>query len=349
MLFLNIVYLQSNFVPMYKDIVYADDLSPDFLQEVNAFFVEWYNEHSWIEVYTSGSTGIPKKTILQKNNLIQSALATGRFFNFQPNQTILLSLSPKYIAGKLMIVRAIAHSMKLFVAPNQENPLLNLNQESVDFAGFVPYQVAAILKNEQTRKVYENIKQVIIGGAALNESLEDELRLLKNQSFATFGMTETMTHFALKDLSKKGSPYVCLPGISIEVDERSCLIIEKNKIFDRIVTNDLVEKISEKEFVWKGRADFVINSGGIKIHPELLEAKIGKFFPNNRFYFYGRASERFGQELILYIESDIDLDIFELSINLKQELIGYEFPKELVVIKKFELTPTGKIIRKLYE
>lgn len=334
---------------MYKDLVYADDLSPDFLQEVHTFLEEWVSEQTWIEVYTSGSTGAPKKTILQKANLLQSALATGNFFNFQPNQTILLSLSPKYIAGKLMIVRAIAHSMKLFVAPNQENPLLNLNQENFDFAGFVPYQVAAILKNEQTRKVYENIKQVIIGGAALNESLEDELRLLKNQSFATFGMTETLTHFALKDLSKKGNPYVCLPGISIDVDERSCLIIEKNKIFDRIVTNDLVEKIRENEFIWKGRTDFVINSGGVKIHPELLEAKIGKFLPTNRFYFYGRPSERFGQELILYIESDIDLDISELSIKLKAVLIGYEFPKELVVIKKFDLTPTGKFIRKLYE
>jgi O-succinylbenzoic acid--CoA ligase len=162
-------------------------------------------------------------------------------------------------------------------------------------------------------------------------------------------MTETLTHFALKDLSKKGNPYVCLPGISIEVNERSCLVIEKNRIFDRIVTNDLVEIINKNEFIWKGRADFVINTAGIKIHPELLEAKIGKFFPNHRFYFYGRASERFGQELILYIESDIDFDISELSKKLKAVLIGYEFPKELVVIKKFDLTPTGKIIRKLYE
>ena len=118
---------------MYKDLVYADDLSPDFLQEVHTFLEEWGSEQTWIEVYTSGSTGTPKKTILQKANLLQSALATGKFFNFRPNTTILLSLSPKYIAGKLMIVRAIAHSMKLFVAPNQENPLLNLNQESFDF------------------------------------------------------------------------------------------------------------------------------------------------------------------------------------------------------------------------
>mgnify|MGYP000651323093 CR=1 FL=1 len=330
---------------MLNSFAICDGVSDAFLQKVREFLAEWQSESEEIHVKTSGSTGEPKLIRLNKARVKASAKATGAFFNFQPGQRVLLNLSPDYIAGKLMLVRALEHDMQVVIAPNQQNPLENLTDMELDFGAFVPYQVEAMLKNEHTRRRYQNIKNVIIGGAPVSLALEQELKTLTNQSFATFGMTETITHFALRNLSAGDSFYRCLPGITIRQDERRCLIIEPNAVCNELVTNDLIEPINPHEFKWLGRADFVVNSGGIKLSPEQLEKKVSLVLENYAFYFGGRPSEKYGEELVLYIEGEEPEGWDELYAQVCQQLGKYERPKAVVFMPEFERTETGKIKR----
>ncbi|MFT5823628.1 MAG: O-succinylbenzoic acid--CoA ligase [Crocinitomix sp.] len=330
---------------MHKSIVLCDDIASNYLQEIDNFLKEWESHSQTITVATSGSTGVPKQFLLDKTKVRASAHATGKFFNFKKGQTLLLNLSPNYIAGKLMLVRALEHDMRILVAPASENPLLGLGNIQVDFAAFVPYQVAAILKNAETKAAYEKITQVIIGGATIPSNVEAELRLLKNESYATFGMTETITHIALRSITSGDGVYKCLPDITIAQDERGCLVINESEISTRLITNDLITQIDSQKFRWQGRLDNVVNSAGIKLFPEELEKKIEDLFPDIRFYFLGRKSAVFGEELVLYIEGDQATSWAGIQVEIDQRLSKFERPKEVFFVSQFKETATGKVIR----
>ncbi len=320
---------------MHKSIVLCDALSTEYLQEIENFLTEWESNKTTIVVHTSGSTGAPKEITLTKDAVRESAKATGKFFGFKSGQSLLLNLSPNYIAGKLMIVRALEYGMKIKVVANRQNPLLYLNELETDFAAFVPYQVEAILADEKSKQLYEAIPNVIIGGARISPSLERQLSSLSNQNYATFGMTETITHIALRNVTNSDSFYSCLPGITVGTDSRECLVIAKNKISEEIITNDLVTLIDESTFIWRGRVDNIINSGGIKIFPEELEQKIGPLLTDQQFYFFGRESEKFGQELVLYIEGEKPTNWNEIELEVNAKLDRYYRPKEVIFIPVF--------------
>lgn len=333
---------------MHKSIDLCDGLSPEYLQEIENFIAEWGSSSDFITVNTSGSTGIPKTIHLKKKLVRASAIATGKFFDFQAGQSVLLNLSPHYIAGKLMIVRALIHDMRIVLAPLGKNPLLQFDLDEIDFGAFVPYQIHAILANSVSKKNYERIKNVIIGGAPLALEWKEKLRLLSNSSYTTFGMTETITHFALQHISKKEDFFTCLPGFRIEKDDRGCLILQENEITDRLVTNDLIELPNDHQFKWLGRLDFVINSGGVKISPEQVEFKLAHLFQSQAYFIHGRASAIFGQEVVLYIEGEESSNAPILQVDLSTILSPYERPKAIVFVPVFERTSTGKILRKNY-
>lgn len=330
---------------MHKSINLCDGLSSAYLQEIENFIAEWESSDDFISVKTSGSTSKPKLIRLKKDNVRESALATGKFFDFQPGQRLLLNLSPSYIAGKLMIVRALVHEMHIVVAPLDQNPLLHLTFDNIDFAAFVPYQIKAILEHKQSTERYGNIRNVIIGGAPLPSEYATQLQQLSNQSYVTFGMTETITHFALQNLTRNESFFTCLPGFKIEQDDRGCLVICENKVSDRLVTNDLIELINATQFKWLGRLDFVINSGGIKISPEWIESKIEAIIQGQAYYIHGRKSDIFGEEIVLYIEGE---EVEGLDTKLAALLTKFERPKAIIYKPDLERTETGKIIRKNY-
>ena len=330
---------------MHKSIVLCDDISSDYLQKIESFLEEWESESANIAVYTSGSTGEPKQILLNKKNVRASAKATGKFFKFRKGHTLLLNLSPDYIAGKLMLVRALEHEMRIVVAPVSQNPLLSIGNEKIDFAAFVPYQVEAILSDDKTRVKYESITAVIIGGAPVSAKVESKLMNLKNRSYATFGMTETITHVALRNISQADQFYTCLPGITIEQDDRDCLVINENEISNRLVTNDLITKIDTNKFQWHGRIDNVVNSAGIKIFPEKIEKNIADLIANNRFYLIGQKSEVFGEELVLYVEGVQPPNWDTTVVEMNQRLTTYERPKKVVFVSRFIETSSGKVKR----
>jgi o-succinylbenzoate---CoA ligase len=330
---------------MLFDLISLDGISDDFLREVQDFIDEWNNDADVIQVRTSGSTGASKTISLEKNRVRASAIATGKYFDFEAEQVALLNLSPSYIAGKLMIVRAIEHNMKLILAPVSSNPLLNLKDIKVDFAAFVPSQIKSILENELSKNALYAIRNVIIGGAPLLPRTESELTLADTNIYASFGMTETITHFALRKL---GTPiYKCLEGFEISIDENSCLIIQPNEVIPEILaTNDVIIPINKSTFKWSGRFDNVINSSGIKIHPEKVEKMISHLIPSNRFYVSSKKDDTYGEVAVLIVEGEFDET--EILLDAKMSLPKHHAPKELIQVKSFKETKTHKIIREKF-
>jgi O-succinylbenzoic acid--CoA ligase len=324
-----------------------------YSDKIHYFLQEWFSEKDYVIVHTSGSTGIPKAIKLQKKQLQNSAVATGDFFKLKEKTTALLCLPIEYIAGKMMLVRAVTLGWHLDVISSSSNPLKQ-HLTSYDFAAMVPLQV------ENSIDKLHQIKKLIVGGGAVSNSLQEKLQEVTTEVFATYGMTETITHIAVKKLNNLGLPkgnatnntfYKILPNTTIYKDERNCLVIKNTNISDKVIfTNDVVALISDTQFEWLGRFDNVINSGGIKLYPEKIEAELSKII-KQRFFVAGIKDEKLGDKLVLLIES-----ADTKSIKLQDELIGkmknsklfskFEIPKEIYFVDRFIETDSKKIQRK---
>ncbi|RZJ30669.1 MAG: O-succinylbenzoic acid--CoA ligase [Flavobacterium sp.] len=306
----------------------------EYEQSVGDFLLDWFDHRDYIEMQTSGTTGAPKTITVSKQAMVNSALATGDFFDLAPGNKALHCLPAKYVAGKMMFVRGFVLGLDMdFVAPSS-HPLQNTNTK-YDFAAMVPLQAQNSLKELQ------NVRKMIIGGVKINKELERELKKLPVKAYETYGMTETITHIAAKEIGE--STFTVLPNVTISYNEKNCLVIHAPRISDDvIVTSDLVELVNENQFIFLGRIDNVINSGGIKLIPEMIEEKLsGKI--NGRFFVVGKPDEALGEKLVLVVEGEeqtIDHAIFN-------DLDKYEKPKEIVFVSKFAETATGKILRKL--
>ncbi|WP_298121202.1 AMP-binding protein [Flavobacterium sp.] len=306
----------------------------DWEKPVGDFLLDWFDGKTYIEMKTSGSTGTPKTIRVEKQAMVNSALATGDFFGLNSGNKALQCLPVKYVAGKMMLIRSIILGLDLdYVAPSS-HPMENL-EESYDFAAMVPMQAQNSLKE------LKNVKKLIVGGARISKGLEKDLMKLPTDVYETYGMTETITHIAAKKVGEK--VFTVLPKVTISYDERNCLVIHAPNIIaeDTVVTNDLVELVNENQFLFLGRIDNIINSGGVKIMPEQVEKKLdGKI--DRRFFIASKEDTELGEKVVLVVEGtsfDIDKVIFE-------ELDKYERPKEIVFVNNFKETENGKVLRK---
>ncbi|MGB0974182.1 MAG: AMP-binding protein [Flavobacteriaceae bacterium] len=320
-------------------VTYSEELLSShevYLQEVGLFLKEWLNDEDHVIVKTSGSTGVPKDIKLLKKHMRHSALATGAYFNVKENSTALLCLSANYIAGKMMLVRAMVLGWNIHVTSPSSQPLKD--EKYYDFAAMVPLQVATSLHK------LSHIKQLIIGGAPVSQSLQEQLYKVNTKCYVTYGMTETCTHVAVKSLQKNAKDlYSAIANVRFSKDNRDCLVINApNVVEESIVTNDVVELLSETEFNWLGRYDSIVNSGGVKLFPEAIEKKISGSI-SDRFFVAGVADETLGERLILVIEGEADEQLN--SNRLSELLLKYEIPKQIYCLKQFKETPTGKIHR----
>jgi O-succinylbenzoic acid--CoA ligase len=322
----------------------------DFESETFTFIKQWVEGVEAFRFQTSGSTGTPKEIILTRNQLQQSAKRTINALGLTSNETALVCLDTKYIAGKIMLVRALEANMKMVIVEPTSNPLKkNPTTASCTFTSLVPIQLQEMLQGAETRRRLNQFHSIIIGGARLAPALLPEIKKLSCSAFASYGMTETASHIALQPLNGEIAVdhFLVLPNISIDTDDRGCLVITAGEFDTPIVTNDLVEIITPKSFIWKGRFDSVINSGGYKILPEKVEQVIGEVFAKlswrNQFFVIGLPDERLGNKLVLVIEGNPDVPT--MLEQLQQKLHAYETPKHVYYIPKFIQTETGKIDR----
>lgn len=318
-------------------------------QEVGSFLLDWVNDKDYIVVQTSGSTGKPKKIKVYKRHMVNSAEATGSFFGVQEGTTALLCLPASYIAGKMMLVRAMVLGWKIDLVPPKTNPLDTVYRH-YDFCAMTPMQ----LDNSLNR--LHLIKKLIVGGGKVSKNLIGLIQGIETKVFETYGMTETVSHIAAKRLNPKKKDkkdpkfFRALPNITLSIDDRDCLIVKAPKLSDKtIVTNDVVELKTYKKFKWKGRFDNVINSGGIKLFPEEIEAKL-QLLIGHRFFITGIPDDTLGEKLVLIVEDGYhkqNAEILKGAIRELKTLSKYEIPKEIYFLPQFMGTENGKIQRSM--
>jgi O-succinylbenzoic acid--CoA ligase len=324
---------------MYSKIEFLTSDS-EYINQIKLFINEWFNENDYIISKTSGSTGFPKEIKLKKTSLRYSARMTGNYFKFKETDNLLLSLPIFGIGGKMIIIRAIEFNTNLIVTAPQKNPLRLVQHLKIKIASFVPYQINKII--EEDKSLFDNIENILIGGAPINQTIKNKLRSIKSDCFETFGMTETYSHIALKNI-KKENYFTVFDSIKIDSFNNCLCIIAPSLCIDGLLTNDIIELKNEKQFRWIGRSDNVINSGGVKLHPEEIEKKLESVI-DCPFFISKEVNSEFGEIVILIIESNkpIELDIIK---KLKQILSSFEMPKKNYFIENFIYTNTQKINR----
>ncbi|HRP89806.1 MAG TPA: AMP-binding protein [Edaphocola sp.] len=321
---------------------YTDKAKASNVRAIGAFFQEWLADEPYLNLHTSGSTGTPKTIKFRKEQLLESALMTATFFNFKKNQNVLLCLPVEYIAAKMMIVRALLAQQNIITIEPGLQALKDFNtKQQIDFVSLIPSQIKDI--NPDLK-----IDKILLGGAPVSEILEKQLQNLPYAIYHSYGMTETLSHIAIRKINGENASttYQALEGIEIGIDNRDCLWIKVPFIEEEIQTNDVVELVGNNNFLWKGRYDNVIISGGLKFFPESIEEKISDIL-SEVYYITGIPDERLGEKIVLFIESSKE-DAQQQSIlkeQLKQKLSHYEVPKEIIYLQKFARTASGKIIR----
>ena len=310
------------------------------------FLEEWNNPSEFVEVKTSGSTGEPKRMMVEKRRMLNSARITCDFLGLKKGDTALLCMSTDYIAGKMMVVRSIERGLKLISVEPSGHPLAeNTNMEFV-FSAMVPMQVYNSLQVPEERERLMHIKHLIIGGGAIDEAMERELREFPNAVWSTYGMTETLSHIALRRISGPDASdwYTPFPSVEISQNDDGCLVINAPEVCaETLVTNDIVE-IVNKRFRILGRKDNVICSGGIKLQIEEIEREL-KPYVRVPYIISKRKDEKFGEVVVLLTEGSTD----EAQAICEKHLPKYHQPKAYIHVDQIPLTETGKPARKKAE
>ena len=314
------------------------------------FLAEWHDESPYVRVQTSGSTGAPKPMLVEKRRMLASARITCDFLGLKPGDTALLCMSLDYIAGKMMVVRSIERGLKLITIAPSGHPLASSNPSPLTphllFAAMVPMQVYNTLQVPEEKERLKQIRHLIIGGGAIDEAMEAELRHFPNAVWSTYGMTETLSHIALRRLNgpEASEWYTPFPSVTISQNADGCLVIDAPEVCSEpLITNDIVE-VDAGRFRILGRKDNVICSGGIKIQIEEVERQL-KPHLSAPYLITKRPDEKFGEVAVLLTEGSIE----DARQVCERVLPKYHQPKDYLHVAQIPLTETGKPARKKAE
>ncbi len=324
-----------------------------FEQALSDFLHLWFRGDESFLLHTSGSTGKPKPIRVSRYSMIQSAMLTGAFLRLKPGGTALLCLPLNFVAGKMMLVRSLVLNLNLVICKPASNPLRQVQTGTrIDFAAMTPMQVFSCLEAAETAKMLKEIRTLIIGGAPVNISLNEILQKFPFPVYETFGMTETLTHIAMRHVNGKENSefFTCLPDIQLSLDQRGCLVIDAPHLDEpNVITDDIVELTAPNRFRWLGRYSFVINSGGVKVFPEQVEKKLEPFI-NRRFMISSLPDEKLGEKIILIIEDEYAAknevqEAERLRGIFAEALLPHEKPREIFLTPKLPETTGGKVKR----
>ena len=335
-------------------------------EKVVRFCQAWMAGQDTFRIHTSGSTGTPKQLLLTRSQMIASAELTGKTFQLSPQSHALVCLNIDYIAGMMMLVRAMVLDLRITVIEPKVNPLAEIHSDTpIDFASFVPLQLQSMLLDSSCVEQLNRMKALLVGGAAVGDVLAAQIKAkLQVPVYSTYGMTETVSHIAIRLLNEAVDETIfrVLDGVSIGVDQRQCLTINSAVTnFETIQTNDIVTILSPNSFLLLGRIDNIINSGGVKVQLEKVEkvfmemvGQANVIFP--RAFAYGVTDEQLGQRLVMVLEKPLGIaekgfieiskdrpELVSLREKMKKVLSKYEIPKQFYAVSSFSETPTGKI------
>ena len=322
--------------------------------ELEAFLAEWHNDSPTVLVHTSGSTGKPKPMLVEKRRMQASARITCRFLGLHEGDTALLCMPLDYIAGKMMVVRALTCGLQLVSVPPSSHPLstahLSILPSRIDFAAMVPLQVWNSLQVPEERHRLMHIRHLIIGGGAIDQALASQLADFPHQVWSTYGMTETLSHIALRRLNgpEASDWYTPFDGVTLSLTDEGCLVINAPAVHEGpLVTNDIAELSppatadSPRRFRILGRKDNVVCSGGIKIQIEEVERLLRPHL-HVPYMITKAPDEKLGEQVVLLTESKTVGDVLALC---RLHLPKYWVPRRILSVDRLPLTETGKPAR----
>ena len=313
----------------------------EFLQDLEAFLQEWQNDEQTVWVHTSGSTGTPKPLQVEKERMRASARLTCSFLGLKERDSALLCMPLQYIAGKMVVVRSLVAGLRLLPVAPCGHPLKELT-EIPTFAAMIPMQVYNTLQVPEERAKLMEIKHLIIGGGAIDDALGRELKAFPNHVWSTYGMTETLSHIALRRLNgaEASDWYTPFENVRIRLSEENTLIIHAPSVCaEELTTNDIAEINDEGKFRILGRKDNTINSGGVKIQIEQVEAALKEHL-DIPFQITARKDAKFGEIVVLlYNKVKEEADIHRIC---EEKLPAYWVPKIYLPVEELPLTGTGK-------
>ena len=317
---------------------------PPALWDLYLFLEKWFDASPVITVHTSGSTGTPKELVVRKDRMMQSARLTCEFLNLQAGDTALLCMNLRYIGAMMVVVRSLVAGLNLIVRPASGHPLSDI-EEPLRFAAMVPLQVYNTLRVPEEKARLEQTDILIIGGGAVDDSLEAEMSALPTAVYSTYGMTETLSHIALRRLNgdTASKHYYPFPSVELSLSAESTLVIKAPLICGEVLqTNDIACLYPDGSFTIAGRKDNVINSGGIKIQAEEMEKRLRPFIPVP-FVVTSVPDPRLGQALTLLIAGQVD--VRELESKLQTVLDAYHRPRHIFMTESIPQTENGKTDR----
>lgn len=321
------------------------DNTPQIQRDLYNFLADWFNESPYITVHTSGSTGTPKEFTVRKEQMIQSAILTCSFLNLRKGDNALLCMPLQYIAGKMVVVRALVAGLTLILRTPSGHPLADV-EVSLRFAAMIPLQVFNTLQVPEERERLCQTEIVIVGGGAINKELEDEIRQLPNEIYSTYGMTETLSHIALRKLNgpDASSAYTPFSSVKLCLSPEKTLVIQAPQVCDdTLVTNDLAEIHPDGTFTILGRKDNTINTGGIKVQIESIEETLRSII-SVTFAITAIPHPGLGEAIVLLVEKTTDTD--SLPDRIASLLPKYQQPKYIRQVDAIPLTGSGKTDRK---
>ncbi len=306
---------------------------------------EMFHHGGQHEFWTSGTTGPPKPISFSAEQIIWSAKLSIQAFSLSEGFSALLALPSIFVAGKMMVARALVGKADLWYVKPSLRPF-NQDLPPLDFVALTPAQIQHTLAFPEDRERLQQVKNLLIGGGTISTFLEKELQLFPHRVFHSYGMTETLTHCALRNISPMRETYFRAHHSSISFKcQDGMLAVNYPKLTDGFLqTNDVVS-MDKEGFIFLGRRDDLINLGGLKLFPATLEKKLpDAFFHGRAWFIAARSHETWGQVPWLWIEGEDDpeLRLEELSYYLsgKEKLYGYS------LVPRFARTESGKIRRK---
>ncbi len=314
--------------------------SRNFRKELFDFLSEWFDARDTLSVHSSGSTGTPKELWVKKERMAASARLTCSFLGLRSGDTALLCMPLKYIAGKMMVVRAWTADLNLLPVTPSGHPLKGLVEAPV-FAAMIPMQVCQSLQVPEEKALLQQIKHLLIGGGPINRHLEEQLKGFPHAVWSTYGMTETLSHIALRRLNgpEASEQYTPFDEVHVRLSCQGTLIIHAPHICpEEIITNDVAEINNQNQFRILGRRDNIINSGGIKIQIEQVE-EVLKIHLIQPFIVTSAPDKLFGEIVVLLVEGELPPHIKQLC---EQVLPPYWRPKRILSVSCLPLTETGK-------
>ena len=313
-----------------------------FHVQIADFLAEWFDGSDTLQVHTSGSTGTPKQLRVEKQRMMNSAMLTLSFLHLREEDTAMLCMPLQYIAGKMVVVRALVGGLNLIPVAPCGHPMQSLSQTPV-FSAMIPMQVFNSLQVPEEAEKLSRIRHLIIGGGAVDEELRKQLHSFPHAVWSTYGMTETLSHIALRRINglKASEWYTPFSNVSLTLSADQTLIIDAPLVSPiRLVTNDIVEFNPQGQFRILGRKDNTINTGGVKVQIEQVEARLKPLLPF-AFQITAAPDSKFGEHIVLLVQSENPVTEENLHEAFRQ-LPPYWSPKQIICLPQLPLTGSGK-------